>query len=329
MSRIVHKKRLLTRLTAGAVVVAVTAGSALLVNGVANAERPAGTLGFNTISPASGTDTTPMSSMTSAACPSQTVTSDLTIVGPIGADPATATFPPDNPFPVQTIDNIQVSTTGPFVQQFRLILREAAAQRSKTIQPGEYDLTTHCMDEFGLETFGTFAAGINFDTPTHYTVLSNASPSPTPGPSESPSPPPTSTPVPTPTESPVPTPTPVPSPTPGPSESPSPTPVPTSTPAPEVTATTITLNAIRIPLPFRLGGFVIPLANVAPGNAVGTVQFKDRGTNLGGRVPIIAGFVFGGFFALPGGSHSLTAKFIPDDPAAFQASTSNTVRFRF
>src|SRR5581483_2682042 len=89
-SHIVHKK-LLTRLVSGAVVVAVTAGSALLVSSVANAAPPAGTLGFNTITPAEGTDSTAMSSTTSGPCPTEAKAADLQITGPVGADPTVAT----------------------------------------------------------------------------------------------------------------------------------------------------------------------------------------------------------------------------------------------
>ncbi|HEX8935080.1 MAG TPA: hypothetical protein VF788_13005, partial [Pseudonocardiaceae bacterium] len=182
------------RLMSGAAVAAVTAGSVLLVSGVASAAPSAGTLGFDTITPAEGSDTEPMSSRTSAPCPSGSEAADLTITGPVGADPATATFPATNPYPLTTIDGIQFSTTGPFVQQFRKVLRDAAAERGKTIQTGEYNLTTHCMDQFGFTVFGTFTAGLNFDTPTHYTVI----PSSTPGPTPTPTPTPTSEPTPTP-----------------------------------------------------------------------------------------------------------------------------------
>jgi hypothetical protein len=84
---------------------------------------------------------------------------------------------------------------------------------------------------------------------------------------------------------------------------------------------------IHIRLPFGLGSFAIPFAKVAPVNAAGTVQFKDGSTNLGGPVPVGAGFIFGGFVVLPAGAHSLTAEFTPADPTAFQSSTSSTVTF--
>ncbi|MGH3800580.1 MAG: hypothetical protein ACRDTD_10680, partial [Pseudonocardiaceae bacterium] len=80
----------------------------------------------------------------------------------------------------------------------------------KTIQVGEYHLTTNCLDELGLESLGTFTAGLIFDTPTHYTVIPNGTPGPTPTPEVTPTPVVTPTPEVTPT--PVATPTPAPGP---------------------------------------------------------------------------------------------------------------------
>jgi hypothetical protein len=342
VSRVVHKNRSLMRLLPGMVAVTVTAGSVLLVNGVANADRPAGTLGSDTITPAEGSDIVPMAAKTSAGCTPDSATADLTIVGPVGADgtaPDTATFPSSKPFPVTTLGGAetgQFSTAGPFTQQFRLLLRDAATQRGTTIQTGEYDLTTHCMDEFGFTVLGTFTSGLVFDSPTHYTVIGNVpSPSPTgeptpsPSPTLQPSPSPSPTGEPSPSPSPTGEPTPSPSPTLQPSPSPSPTgePTPSPSPAPGARTTAITLYVIHIRLPFGLGSFAIPFAKVAPVNAAGTVQFKDGSTNLGGPVPVGAGFIFGGFVVLPAGAHSLTAEFTPADPTAFQSSTSSTVTF--
>jgi hypothetical protein len=315
----VHKK-LLTRLVSGAVVVAVTAGSALLVSSVANAAPPAGTLGFNTITPAEGTDSTAMSSTTSGPCPTEAKAADLQITGPVGADPTVATFPPDNPFQVTTLNSISFSTEGSFTQQLNPVLLDAAQSRGKTIQVGEYDLTTRCLDRFGFTVLGTFTAGIVFDTPTHYTAIPNGSPSPTPTVTVVPSPTPTVTVVPSPTPTVT---TVVPSPT------PTVTVVPSPTPGPGAIVTTTHLSVLHIPLPFGLGGFVIPIAYVAPINAVGTVQFKDESTNLGRPVPVIGGSAFGGFFLLPARSHSLIAEFIPADPTTQQPSSSNTVTFTF
>ncbi|MGH3752225.1 MAG: hypothetical protein ACRDRP_05925 [Pseudonocardiaceae bacterium] len=97
------------------------------------------------------------------------------------------------------------------------------------------------------------------------------------------------------------------------------------------TATTITLSVTQIPRPAVLGGggYALPIANVAPFNAAGTVQFKDGTTNLGAPVPVAGGVAVGSFVSLPPGPHSLTATFIPSNLAAFQLSTSNTVAFTF
>lgn len=66
-------------------------------------------------------------------------------------------------------------------------------------------------------------------------------------------------------------------------------------------------------------------ANVAPGNADGTVQFKDGTTNIGAPVPVFGGFTFLFTSAPAKGTHELTAVFTPTDPADFGPSTSDTV----
>jgi hypothetical protein len=86
---------------------------------------------------------------------------------------------------------------------------------------------------------------------------------------------------------------------------------------------------IRVPLPLGLGGFAIPIANVTPGNAAGTVQFKDTTHNLGGPVPVVGGVAVGPFESLRPGSHSMVAIFTPTNSTAFKPSMSNTVMFRF
>ncbi|MGB7797957.1 MAG: hypothetical protein WBL53_17125 [Pseudonocardiaceae bacterium] len=50
---------------------------------------------------------------------------------------------------------------------------------------------------------------------------------------------------------------------------------------------------IWVPLPFGLGGLVIPIANVTPRNADGTVQFTDVGHNLGPAVTVHGGAAIG------------------------------------
>jgi Bacterial Ig-like domain (group 3) len=321
----------LTRLVSGALVAAVTAGAALLVDGVASAAPPAGTVGFDTVSPTTGDDQARMSVTTSGPCPSQSASADVQITGPVGAvDPSQETFPPGNPFPIVRSGSVQFSSTSAFTQQFSLLLRDAAAQRGTQIQPGEFDITTRCLDRFGLTVFGTFTAGIQFvqnaDGTFTYTAIPNGNPTPTP--SLTPTPTPTATPTSTPTATPTSTPTATPKPTPTVAATPTPVVTPTPTPGTSVTVTTTKLSVIRIRLPFGLGGFVIPIANVTP-HAAGTVQFKDDGNMLGHPVTVADGFAFGGFLVLPRGSHSLTAEFTPADPATFQPSTSKAVKFRF
>ena len=111
---------------------------------------------------------------------------------------------------------------------------------------------------------------------------------------------------------------------------PTPTPVVTPTPTPPgAVTTTVTLSVIRIPLPFHLGGFVIPIATVTPPTADGTVQFFDGSTAVSDALPVSGGVVIGPFGDLPDGPHFITAVFTPTDSTAFQPSVSNTVTFTF
>ncbi|MGH3764914.1 MAG: Ig-like domain repeat protein [Pseudonocardiaceae bacterium] len=97
------------------------------------------------------------------------------------------------------------------------------------------------------------------------------------------------------------------------------------TPTPRATTTTVRLNVVLVPLPLGLGGFAFPTATVAPANAAGTVQFKDGNTNIGNPAVVIGGIAIGPFTSLRPGAHSLTAVFIPTNPAAFGPSTSQPV----
>jgi hypothetical protein len=92
-----------------------------------------------------------------------------------------------------------------------------------------------------------------------------------------------------------------------------------------VTVTRTTLYVMRVPLPFGLGDVVIPIAVVSPRNAAGTIQFKDRTTNLGGPVAVTDGVTIGPFMHTNSSPYSMTAVFIPTNPTMFQSSTSNTV----
>jgi hypothetical protein len=104
---------------------------------------------------------------------------------------------------------------------------------------------------------------------------------------------------------------------------------PLPSPAPGVTVTRTTLYVMRVPLPFGLGGVVIPIAVVSPRNAAGTVQFKDSTTNLGGPVAVTDGVTIGPFVHTNSSPRSMTAVFTPTSSTVFQPSTSNTVYFDF
>jgi hypothetical protein len=90
-----------------------------------------------------------------------------------------------------------------------------------------------------------------------------------------------------------------------------------------------TLTIIEVPLPLNLGGVAIPIAQVTPADAAGTVQSQDRTTNLGGPVPVVDGTAIGPIYVLHTGSHSMTTTFTPTNPATGQPLTSNTVTFSF
>jgi hypothetical protein len=338
MSHNVYKGRSFKRLLPGAVIIGVTAGSALLVgDGAASADPPAGTLGGNTVAPDPGTNTDAMRSTTGGGCPSPSVKADVKVVGPIGVDPAQQVFPATNPYTAVTITDTQFSNDGAFTQQWALTFQDAVATRlgaTATVPTGEYDFTTRCLDRLGQHTLGTYVGGLFFDTPTTYhglpSTTSTSSPTPTPAPTGQPTPAPSPTPTPAATEQPTPAPTEQPTPAPTEQLTPAPTSAPTPTPTSGsgATPTTTALRVIQIPLPFGLGGFVIPVAIVTP-NATGTVQFKDGTTDLGSPAQVIGAFSLGSFFVLPVGSHTLTAEFIPADQTSVLPSTSTTASFTF
>lgn len=83
---------------------------------------------------------------------------------------------------------------------------------------------------------------------------------------------------------------------------------PSPSPLPGITDTTTTLQVTPNPGFTFFPEFLI--ARIAPADAVGTVQFFDGNTPLGGgRVPVFGGFAFL-TAALPEGTHLLTAMFI-------------------
>ncbi len=172
MSCIVHRNKSLTRLLSGAVVAAVTAGAGLLAGGVANADPPTGDLGTLTITPSPGSDLSAASARTSAGCPTTANAANLLITGPVGA--TNPTFPPANPY-LLTTGHAAFSTDGAFDLPFRKTLKDAAVERSTTLQPGEYDLSGQCVDGLAGTVFGTFTGAIYFTTPTLYQTTNPAS----------------------------------------------------------------------------------------------------------------------------------------------------------
>ncbi|MEA2922794.1 MAG: hypothetical protein QOF07_2759, partial [Bradyrhizobium sp.] len=90
--------------------------------------------------------------------------------------------------------------------------------------------------------------------------------------------------------------------------------------------TTTTLS-VAPPSPQPSGTNVSMTAAVSPSSAVGSVQFKDGGANLGPAVSVTAGTASMSTTALAVGSHNLSAVFAPTDPTAFTTSTSNTVPY--
>jgi hypothetical protein len=359
----VRKNRFLTRLASGALVAAVAVGGSLLTGGVANAAPPPGTLGTLTITPATGSDTTAPTARTSAPCPTTAQGANLLITGPVGA--AAPTFPPDNPYPIVTFTDVSFSTTDPFDLSFELSLKDAAADRGKTLQAGEYDLTAQCVKRLGSGVEGTFTGALFFTSPTAYqTTDPNAGPTAT-----------TTVLAVTPASpaaagtgetltakvspvgaagsvqfkdgsnnigSSVPV-------TNGTAEATTTLPVGThsltavftptdSTKFGSSTSNTVpyevnaptgakvtTTTLTAVPSPAFQGLPVFLRANVAPAGAAGTVQFKDGTTALGAPVRVFGGTAYLLTSKLTKGTHSLTAVFTPTNPAAFGPSTSSPV----
>src|SRR5262249_46663349 len=150
-SHIVRTNGFMIRLLPGALAVAVAAGATALSGVVANAAPPAGTLGGLTLTPATGSDLTAPVARTSRARPTTADSANVLITGPVGA--ADPTFPPDNPYPIVTTTKASFSTTDPFDLPFRLNLKDAATDRGKTLQAGEYDITARCVRGLTQEVF--------------------------------------------------------------------------------------------------------------------------------------------------------------------------------
>ena len=87
------------------------------------------------------------------------------------------------------------------------------------------------------------------------------------------------------------------------------------------TTTSLDTSAVKI----TEGDELELTATVAPAEAAGTVQFTNGAENLGGAQAVANGAASLRTSDLPIGGHSLTAEFVPADPAAFNASTSDAV----
>lgn len=74
--------------------------------------------------------------------------------------------------------------------------------------------------------------------------------------------------------------------------------------------------------PVIQGTPLILVAQVAPANATGTIQFKDGDTELGMPRPVIGGFALTVTSKLTKGTHSLTAVFTAANQWAFGPSTA-------
>ena len=79
--------------------------------------------------------------------------------------------------------------------------------------------------------------------------------------------------------------------------------------------------------PAAQGTPVTLTATITPATATGTVQFKDGTRNLGNPIAVSNGTASGSTSTLAVGSRSLTATFIPNEPALYSSSTSTPVDY--
>jgi uncharacterized membrane protein (DUF441 family) len=90
--------------------------------------------------------------------------------------------------------------------------------------------------------------------------------------------------------------------------------------APAATSTSTALAAS--PASPAVSGISVTFSATVTPTAAGTVQFKDGANNLGSAQSVVAGQASISTTVLSVGSHSITAVFVPTDPAAFTGSTS-------
>jgi hypothetical protein len=338
------------RLTAGAVALAIL-GSGLLAGGVAHAATPSGTFtpidSSTSLPVTNGKDVTSLQGLTAGPCGRGTTAQPVdgfnaVVAGPGVFAPNAAAGRADGLVVVST-DLIGLSFTDPIKFTFRGTFKDFAQELGGSIVPGDYVITFRCVNQFDGVAFETYTATLKFTSATDFVVTNPVPPTPTPSTSPTPSPSATPTPsvtptpttsaTPTPSTSPTPTPsgspTPTPSasptssptasPTPSPSTSATPTPSPSVSPSPTIHKTSTRLFVFAC---YRAADFpVILLSRTRPGRAEGTVQFKDGTAAIGAPQKVIYGFAFA-VQPFAAGDHALTAAFTPDDPKAYEPSTS-------
>jgi Bacterial Ig-like domain (group 3)/WxL domain surface cell wall-binding len=340
-------------LAAGAVALAAV-GTTLLGAGVAQAAPPPGTLGNLTITPATGTDVTAVRARTSAGCTADSDAYNMFVFGP-GAFASG--------YLITSTSSAGFSQTSPFDIFFGATMRDAAADLGTTLVAGEYDVIAQCVDSFFGDVRGTFTAALYFTSPTAYqttdpnqpisttTALGVAPPSPvTQG-----------TPVTlTATVTPAAAVGSVQFKSNGANVG-SPVAVSGGTAALTTTALPLGANSLTaeftgtapysnsaspavayqvnapVATPTTTGLAVNPSgtvpqyqpvtlsATVAPAAAAGAVQFVDGTTNLGAPVTVSGGSASFTTSNLAPGTHSLVARFIPANPAAYLPSESLAV----
>jgi len=273
--------------------------------------------------------------------------------GPVVATTSTLAVTPPSPANSSTTETLTATVSPPEAAsgsvQFKDgnnpigspvdLFQGGSASTTATLLLGTHSLSAVFIPRPSLvHVSGSTTAAVNY-------VVNDVQPTPTPTPT------PTATPTPTPTATPIPTPTPTSTPTatPAPTSTPAPTPPPTSTPPPspgaKATTTTLFQPIVGVPhfgcavlgVVFHTkvanGDCSLLMANVTPPDSVGTIQFNDKfkgkTTALGDPAQVLPG----GLAVLltnklVKGEHMMTATFTPKDSAAFQPSTSNTVKVK-
>src|SRR5262249_3099315 len=123
------------RLLAGGLAVAVAAGGGFLINGVASAAPPAGSLGTLTLEPATCLDPSSIQVTTSGGCPTTADSYNVIVPGPNGFN-----------LPLVSTTDLNISFDSPFSAPFALTMRLAADQQRIPLVTGEYDVDLRCVE---------------------------------------------------------------------------------------------------------------------------------------------------------------------------------------